>query len=177
MCHRVAVKELPPVTPADAIRVLESDFKDTSKDGKTVSQDDIFFLNLLKEGIVRNKHGHYEMPLPILFASNKQYTNNKQLALVWLSHLKRKLLRDDKYKEQYVKFMSEVIDKGDTEEVQGEGKEGEKWYIPHHGVHHPKKPEKLRVVFDCSAKYKGSSLKEHLLSGPDLLNNLIGVLI
>lgn len=175
MCHRITVRELPPVTPADAIRVLESDFKDTSKDGKTVSEDDIFFLNLLKEGIVMNKHGHYEMPLP--FKERPCLPDNKLLALVRLSHLKRKLLRDDKYKEQYLKFMSEVIDKGDAEEVQGEGKEGEKWYIPHHGVYHSKKPEKLRVVFDCSARYKGTSLNEHLLSGPDLLNNLIGVLI
>ena len=50
-----------------------------------------------------------------------------------------------------------------------------KWYIPHHGVYHPKK-NKIRVVFDCSAKFKGSSLNDHLLSGPDLTNNVIGVL-
>ena len=25
------------------------------------------------------------------------------------------------------------------------------WYIPHHGVYHPKKPDKIRVVVDCSA--------------------------
>ena len=49
-----------------------------------------------------------------------------------------------------------------------------KWYIPHQGVYHPKK--KIRVVFDCSAKFKGTSLNEHLLSGPDLTNSLIGVL-
>lgn len=64
MCYRVSVRELPPVTPAEAIRVLESDFKDANKDGKTVSQDDIRFLDVLKEGIRRNIHGHYEMPLP-----------------------------------------------------------------------------------------------------------------
>ena len=49
-------------------------------------------------------------------------------------------------------------------------------YIPHHGVYHPKKPDKLRVVFDCSAKYKGQSLNDHLLQGPNLTNTLIGVL-
>ena len=49
--------------------------------------------------------------------------------------------------------------------------DGVKWYIPHHGVYHPKK-YKTRVVFDCSVRFKGTSLNDHLLSGPDLTNNL-----
>jgi hypothetical protein len=44
-------------------------------------------------------------------------------------------------------------------------------------VYHPKKPDKIRVVFDCSAEFKGESLNRHLLQGPDLTNNLVGVLI
>ena len=50
------------------------------------------------------------------------------------------------------------------------------WYIPHHGVYHPKKPKKIRVVFDCAAVHEGESLNKHLLQGPDLKNNLTGVL-
>lgn len=57
-----------------------------------------------------------------------------------------------------------------------EGASGNTWYIPHHGVYHPRKPGKLRVVFDCSARYKNTSLNEHLLTGPDLTNALTGVL-
>lgn len=53
---------------------------------------------------------------------------------------------------------------------------GHEWYIPHHGVFHPKKPGKLRVVFDCSAVHDGQSLNGHLLQGPDMTNTLIGVL-
>lgn len=49
-------------------------------------------------------------------------------------------------------------------------------YIPHHGVYHPRK-SKLRVVFDCGAKYKGTSLIDHLLQGPNLTSSLIGVLL
>ena len=28
------------------------------------------------------------------------------------------------------------------------------WYIPHNGVYHPKKPAKIRVVFDYAAEYE-----------------------
>lgn len=49
------------------------------------------------------------------------------------------------------------------------------WYIPHHGVYHPKKPNKIRVVFNCAAVHEGVSLNKHLLQGPDLTNNLTGV--
>ncbi len=48
LCHRITVKELPPITPTDVIRILESDFKDGSDDSKIVSQDDITFLNILE---------------------------------------------------------------------------------------------------------------------------------
>ncbi|XP_070410207.1 uncharacterized protein [Nothobranchius furzeri] len=69
-CHRIAVKELPPATPVDVIRKLESDFNEGSEDTKTVSQDDITFLNKINEGIQKNIHGHYEMPLPLKIRLN-----------------------------------------------------------------------------------------------------------
>ncbi|XP_068728886.1 uncharacterized protein [Montipora capricornis] len=50
-----------------------------------------------------------------------------------------------------------------------------KWYLPRHPVVNPKKPGKVRRVCDAAAKFQGSSLNSHLLSGPDLLNNLVGI--
>ena len=50
------------------------------------------------------------------------------------------------------------------------------WYIPHYGVYHPKKPTKIRVVFDCAAEFKGESLNKHLLQGLDLMSTLTVVL-
>ena len=51
------------------------------------------------------------------------------------------------------------------------------WYLPHHNIIHPKKPDKVRVVFDCIAKYRSESLNESVLQGPNLTNSLIGVLL
>ena len=55
-----------------------------------------------------------------------------------------------------------------------DSKEGLGMY-PHQGVLNPNKG-KIRVVFDCSSQYKGNSINQNLLSGPDLTNQLIGVL-
>lgn len=70
-------------------------------------------------------------------------------------------------------------DKGYTKAVPQEQlrrKDGRVWYIPHHGVYHPRK-RKLRVVFDCGASFNGTSLNSGLLQGPDLTNCLKGVLL
>ena len=71
-----------------------------------------------------------------------------------------------------------MIVKGYAEQVNPtETESGKKvWFIPHHGVYHPKKPGKIRVVFDCSEEFEGQSLNQSLLQGPDLTNNLFGVL-
>ena len=57
--------------------------------------------------------------------------------------------------------------------------EGDKehWYLSIFGVHYPQKPEHTRVVFDSSAKRQRVSLNNVLLSGPDLKNTLLGVLM
>ncbi|XP_068734749.1 uncharacterized protein [Montipora capricornis] len=75
--------------------------------------------------------------------------------------------------------MKELIEKGHAERVPPEElslNNGRIWYIPHHGVHHLQKQDKIRVVFDASAEFKGKSLNRYLLQGPDLTNNLTGVL-
>ena len=112
------------------------------------------------------------MPLP--FKKRPLLPDNRTTAVTRLEFLKRRFRKDTKYEEDYIKFMNEILSRGDAEEAPAVN-EGVKWYIPHHGVYHPKK-KKIRVVFDCSAKFKGTSLNEHLLSGPDLTNSLIGVL-
>ena len=55
------------------------------------------------------------------------------------------------------------------------GPEGTTWYVPHQWVLKANEG-KIRVVFDCSSQYKGNSLNQNLLSGPDLTNLLISVL-
>ena len=115
------------------------------------------------------------MPLP--FKSHPQLPDNKRLAIIRLGHLKRKMDRDEKYHHHYSKFMNEVIENGEAENVVSEPAFGSSWYIPHHGVYSNQQPDKISVVFDCSARYGGTCINEHFLAAPDLTNGLAGVLL
>ena len=84
---------------------------------------------------------------------------------------KGRFMKDKRYNEDYIKFMNGVLSREDTREAPaGDQDKDVKWYIPHHGIYHPKK-NKIRVVFDCTAKFKRTSLNDHLFSGPVLTNN------
>ena len=88
--------------------------------------------------------------------------------------LKKRLLKDKDLFSKYNATMNEYIEEGHAERVPiDELQPGDRpvWYLPHHPVTHPLKPEKVRVVFDCAAQ-----LNRQLLKGPDLTNNIVGVL-
>ena len=73
--------------------------------------------------------------------------------------------------------MNDIIRRGDAEKVpQPELDKQPTWYIPYHGIYHPLKLGKICVIFDCSACLQETSLKDHLLTCPDLTNTLVGVI-
>ena len=164
------------ITPLSVKRMFELDFSEIEK-GTAMSREDARFYQIVEDGIVHLEDQHYEMPLP-LKDPNIKLPNNYVQAEKRLNSLKKRLLSDEKYRKDYCNFMSEIISKGYAREVDDdvETANGKIWYLPHHGVYHAQKPDKVRVVFDCSAKYEGKSLNENLLQGPDLTSNLIGVL-
>ena len=75
--------------------------------------------------------------------------------------------------------MAKLLDNGHAEPVPNKdlNSNAMRWYLPHFGVYHPRKPGKIRVVFDSAAESSGVSLNKMLLSGPDLTNSLIGILL
>ena len=122
---------------------------------------------------------HYELPIPFK-AKPPDLPNNRQLTEKRLNLLQHKLLSDPVKSEKYRKVMQEMIDKGHAEKVpkdEIQHDDGAVWYLPHHGVSSLEKPDKLRIVFDCSAKYGNISLNDQVLQGPDLSNSLAGVLL
>ena len=176
-CHfalKTQVKEV--INPLQVAKMFTLDFNDGRTEEKCLSFEDRRFLKIVREGIHQRNDGHYEMPLPFKY-DTVNLPNNREMALSRLMKLKRRLQSDTQYREDYVAFMEDIIQKGFAERVT-EPPENNKlaWYIPHHGVYNKKKPGKIRVVFDCSAPCYGQSLNQQLLQGPDLTNNLTGVL-
>ncbi|KAJ8375844.1 hypothetical protein SKAU_G00064240 [Synaphobranchus kaupii] len=174
--HFVCKTQVKEINPTDIIKALEFDFTDHTADDNPVSQEDLLFLSKMKEGIRQKEDGHYELPLT--FKMDKpNLPDNKRSAVHRLTSLERRLRRNEQYYKDYVHFMNDMIARGDAERVpQPELDNQPAWYIPHHGVYHPHKPGKIRVVFDCSAHFQETSLNDHLLTGPDLTNTLVGVL-
>ena len=148
------------------------------EDKRENSLDDKKFLECMNRTI-RFKDNHYSLDLPFRDPDVK-LPNNSSQSLLRLKGLKNRLIKNPKLKKDYVDFMDKLLLKGYMEPVpsdQLDRDDGKVWYIPHHGVYHNQNPDKFRIVFDCSATHMGIALNKQLLQGPDLTNNLLGVLL
>ena len=72
--------------------------------------------------------------------------------------------------------MEDMIGNGYAEKCKIEGKKDRCCFLPRHGLYHSQKPGKIRGVFYCSAQYANMSISIELISGPDLANQIFGVL-
>ncbi|XP_072046826.1 uncharacterized protein [Amphiura filiformis] len=110
---------------------------------------------------------------------NKKFPNNRQQAEVRAAHLKKRFSKNPEFHADYKSVVNDMINKEYAQKVPEEeeiGESGRTWYIPHHGVYHPRK-NKLRVVYDCAVNYMGHSLNKELLQGTDLTSSLVGVML
>ena len=102
-------------------------------------------------------------------------------ALVQLKSLERGLDKNPKLSNSYNQTITSDLDKSYIVEVDRrycfEVDCPHEWHQLHHPVSHPHKPGKVRRVINGAAKFDGSSSNNALLTGPDLLQNLIHVLI
>ncbi|KAK3086079.1 hypothetical protein FSP39_013163 [Pinctada imbricata] len=151
-------------------------FVRTPNDDKSaLSQEDKDFLKIMDGKFHRNEAGSWVAPLPFR-SSRRTLPNNHEVALRRATILERSLQKDSVKRKHFFTFMEGILSKH-AELAPTLKTNEEHWYLPIFGVYHPKKPTKLRVVFDSSAKFNDVSLNDILLCGPDLTNNLMGVLL
>ena len=138
------------------------------------SKEDRYALQLMQ----RSKDvvdSHYQFALPWKPGA-PQLPDNYSQAAVRQSYLKRRLEKDAVLKQKYVSTLNSYMSNGHAQLTPACELTKSGWYLPHHPVFHPHKPDKVRVVFDCAAQYDNCSLNKQLLKGPDFLNSLVGVL-
>lgn len=135
------------------------------------------FLNIM-ETSAKLLDGKYTVNLP--FKKKDVYlANNLAVAQQRMQGLKKRFKLNQDFHQEYVKYMNCLIAWNYAKQVPEDQRDlanGRVWYIPHHGVRHPRK-EILRIVFDCGATFKGVSLNTELLQGPNLTSSLLGVLM
>ncbi|XP_066912661.1 uncharacterized protein [Clytia hemisphaerica] len=145
------------------------DFEDSH-----MSVEDKRFMSIMEEK-TKMEDGHYVLPLP-LRDGESNLPNNRRVAERRLASLKRKLERNPTFFDHYMTFMDTILKNGHARIAKPLPDDKQVWYLPHHGVYHPRKPEKVRVVLDCGAEFQNQSLNKQLLTGPDLTNQIVGVL-
>lgn len=143
-----------------------------------MSVEDRKFIQNMNSSLARNESGSWEALLPVREKFNK-LPNNREDAVKRLRSTRRTLDKKPLMKQHYFDFMQKLLEKGHAEPAPKAelSSSSPRWYLPHFGVYHPQKPDKIRVVFDSAAETKGTSLNKALLSGPDLTNNLLGILL
>lgn len=107
--------------------------------------------------------------------------DNKSQAVKILESTEKRLARNPVHAEAYNKQIHELEEMGFAKKLTAadiKNYEGPVHYISHHAIVRPeKKSTPIRIVFNSSASFQGHRLNEYWMKGPDLLNNLIGVLL
>ena len=106
--------------------------------------------------------------------------NNYVQVLKKLESTERRLMKQPDHANSYnaqIKEMEEMKLSRKITEQEKKDWTGPVHYIAHHAVVRPeKKRTPITIVFNSSASYKGHTLNECWCKGPNLLNNLFGVL-
>ncbi|XP_063894313.1 uncharacterized protein LOC126055473 [Helicoverpa armigera] len=132
--------------------------------------------DILQRSIVQLEDGRLQTAL--LWRSDEiQMPDSYATAMNRLVSIEKKLDKNPDLKTRYMAQMDSLIEKGYAEKAPLERTPGRTWYLPHFDVFNPMKPEKLRIVHDAAAKTRGMSLNDYLLTGPDLLQSLPGVMM
>jgi hypothetical protein len=105
--------------------------------------------------------------------------DNYEIAVKRLNLLKKRLAKDEQLCEQYTTVMKRYEEEGASKIVADDDlrKLNPIWFLPHHAVYHPRKPNEPRIVFDCASECNGKSLNNELLQSPDNTRSLFGVIL
>ena len=157
-------------------KMFNYEFSDCNyaSDDLSYSVEDKLFLKKANNSITKVKD-HYQLALPWK-TDDLVLPLNRAMAEKRLNYLKIKFEKNGGLFACYKEKIDDLLKNGYARKVPEEcgPTPGRTWYIPHHSCC---TSGKFRVVHDCAARFGGISLNDCLLSGPDMTNSLIGVLL
>ncbi|XP_055604679.1 uncharacterized protein LOC129752915 [Uranotaenia lowii] len=115
------------------------------------------------------KHKHRCFPNTYPMAARREASLNKRLQ------------KDPELHEIVRSQIASYLEKGYAHKITDreltESDPGQIWYLPLGIVRNPKKPTKVRLIWDAAAKTNGVSLNDMLMKGPDMVTSLPAVLV
>ena len=114
----------------------------------------------------------------MLFTGKEQKLDcNISSALGQLRSLERRLAKNQSLKLKYCNSIKKDLAKNYISLLpKAELERQDVWYLPHHPVVNPRKPEKVRGVCNAAKRFRGYCLIDVFMKGPYLLQNPIGIL-
>ena len=153
---------------------IEADGTQKDREQVYTKQEEQFF-DILKNSVNHNGE-KYEIKLPRKSEINLE--NNFYSALNQVKSLITRLQRKPLLQEQYSNSLLADLGKNYVKLVEIQDPQpGRIWYLPHHPVENINKPGKVPRVAKAASKFRGQLLNSNLLTGPDILNYLLCVLM
>ena len=106
--------------------------------------------------------------------------DNFTSAYAMLTSTEKRLAKIFEYSAMYCQQINDMLERGVTrklDELEIKSYDGPVHYLSHHEVLKPDSDSTpCRIVFNSSANFRGHVLNDYWAKGPDLLNNLVGIL-
>ena len=176
-CEHLGAKRVLPTCPIGGISkdVFPLDAQ-PDDDLPGISKEDKLFLDILEEGTITDSKGRLQIPIP--FKPGAVLPKNRECVRRRSINTLGRISKKPELALACETTMAKYLEAGHVEELPVKTPENPLAtnYIPVFPISHPRK-SKIRVVFDSSASYHGSSLNDHVLRGPNVVNRLLGVLL
>ena len=138
-------------------------------------------MKLIEDGLTYDEQNHCWTSRYPWTSDPTTLPNNVFMAFARLKATERRLMKRGaaqcaKYQEQ----IQDMLDRGVAEKLSEEEftHTGPTFYLPHHEVYKADSTSTpIRIVFNAAASYQGFSLNNMLAKGPDVINNLVGILL
>ena len=109
----------------------------------------------------------------------RELPDNKFIVNKMLQSTEKRIMKNPKYAQIYGKQIRDMLDREVARKLTHEEIEnyhGPYYYLTHHEVVKSDSSTAFRIVFHSSLKYLGNCINDYWAKGPNLLNNLVGIL-